>query len=158
LLAEQIDDHPEIVRGVARHMAMYALDAREHGLPSVPSFAAFDLGVIAVDAYECKSPAASDVLESALSITSKGMAEDMVIEARIKLGASLLALEETTAAERVKSALVGIEESRLRACAQDLIDAPRAFHEVTDRQLDLRWIPAERHASVSAFVALCVKG
>ena len=155
LLAEQLDDRPVVVRDVARHLAGYALDARAHGLPSVPSFAAFDLGVIAVDAYEAKGETADAVLESALSIQPSGAADDMIIEARLKLGAMLLAIGEDKAAARVKASLDGTPAADLRRCANDLLDAPRAFHEVTDRQLDLRWIPPDRRASVDQFVTLC---
>jgi len=36
-----------------------------------------------------------------------------------------------------------------------LLAAPHAFHEVTDRQLDLRWISPERRPFVTKFVTLC---
>jgi hypothetical protein len=156
LLAEHLHDRPAVMRETARHLAGYALDARKQGLPAVPSFAVFDLGAIAVDAHETTPDVAHDVLVSALSIGWVGATpEDMIVEARIKLGASLLAIGADEAAGRVKASLHGIAASDLARCAKDLLDAPRAFHEVTDRQLDLRWIAPERRPHVDRFVALC---
>ena len=157
LLAEQLHDRPSVVRDVARHLANYALDARRQGMGAVPSFAVFDLGTIAVDAYQTSKDVASDVLESTLAVgwAPNAPPDDMVVEARIKLGATLLAIGAEKAAERVKSSLNGISAADLTRNAQTLLDAPRAFHEVTDRQLDLRYIEPDRRQFVDRFVALC---
>jgi hypothetical protein len=156
LLAEQLHDRPAVVRDVARHLASYALDARKLGVAGVSAFAAFDLAAIAVDAQTASPTVAGEVLGSALSIGWTGAThENMIVEARIKLGAMLLTLGKEEAAQRVKASLVGVGPEALAQCAKDLLDAPRVFHEVTDRQVDLRWIPAEQRPSVDRFVALC---
>jgi len=156
LLAEQLHDRGTVVRDVARHMASYALEARRNGLGAVPSFAVYDLAAIVVDAHEASRDAESELLDATLSIGWVGTTpEDMIVEARIKLGACLLALEDETGVARVKASLAGISKPELERCARELLRAPRAFHEVTDRQLDLRWIPPDRRPFVDKFVGLC---
>ena len=157
LLAEHLHDRPDVMRGVARNLAAYALDARAHGLPSVPSFAAFDLGAIAIDAYEAANETVGDdVLASVLTIEPTALTSDeMIIQARLKLGASLLRLGKDSAADRVKRSLKDIPSELLTRCTSEVLEAPRAFHEVTDRQVDLRWTPKSEHEYVTRFAELC---
>lgn len=158
-LAEQLSERPNVVRDSARHLAAYAMDARKAGVHGVSSFAAFDLAEIAIHTQETGSSVASDVLEAALSVGWTGAThENMIVEARIKLGAMLLSLGKDEAAERVRRSLADVAHDALRRCADDLLAADRVFHEVTDRQVDVRWIPPELRASVEKFVALCAGG
>ncbi len=156
LLAEQLHDRPKLVRQIARHMAAYANDARKQGIGAVPSFAAFDLAELAIESFTSPREVARAVLEAALSVTSGNTAhDDMLVEARIKLGGALLGMGAEDAAERVRASLQGLAESELRRCADDLLSAPRAYHEVTDRQLDMRWTPPEARADIERFVGVC---
>ena len=99
------------------------------------------------------------MLESALSVGWSGAThENMIVEARIKLGAMLLAAGKDEAAARVRASLEGIEADVLQKSAADLLGAARVYHEVTDRQVDVRWIAPELRGSVDRFVALCTGG
>ncbi len=159
LLAEQLHDRPTVVKDAARHLASYAIDARKLGVHGVSAFAAFDLAEIALDAQQATPTVAADVLESALSVGWSGAThEHMIVEARIKLGAMLLAAGKDEAVARVKGSLEGIEADVLQKSAADLLGAARVYHEVTDRQVDVRWIAPELRGSVDRFVALCTGG
>jgi hypothetical protein len=157
LLAQQLHHRPQLVRDVARYLAAYANESKRAGLGPVPMFAAFDLAAIAIEAYTESKDVAADVLGQALSVSigTSAAREDMVVEARIKLGAALLKAGHEDAAKRVRESLKDIPADDLRRLGDELLAAPHAYHEVTDRQVDMRWVPNEDRESVSKFVASC---
>jgi hypothetical protein len=156
LLAEHLHDRPALMRSVAQQLVDYAIDAQNRGMPAVPSFAAFDLAAITLDAFVASKDVASDVLAAALKIAPAAAPNDgMVIEARIKLGGALLGLGEDDAAARVKASLEDIGKDVLDRCAKELLDSRRVFHEITDRQVDFRYIAKDQRPHVERFVAMC---
>ena len=157
LLAQHLGDHPEHVRDITDAMASYALDARRAGLALTPSFATFDLAVIVLDAYRRKLTVAPDVLACTLAMPEEvnGAREPLVIEGKMKLGAALASMGEQAAAARVRACLSGVSEAELVRMKNDLLGARRQFREVTDRQVDMRWVRPEDRAALDAFVASC---
>lgn len=157
LLAEQLPDRAETVEAVARHIQTYALEARRVGLPFVCAVAAFDLAAIAATAHRVGCPLAGATLNHALAMPRADVAvrEDLVLQARLKLGGALSALGDTSGVARVRASLAQIPAEDLRCLAEQLVGAPRVYPEVTDRQIDLRWVPPEDRASVLAFAEGC---
>lgn len=155
-LAEEMQDRPKVVRDIARFLASYALEARRLGVHGVSAFAVFDLGDIALLAQDKTPTVADEVLGSVLSINWEGAShQNMIVEARVKLGAMLLADGKDAAADRVKASLSSVSQETLKGTAKDLLDAPETYHEVTDRQVDVRYIPEDKRPFVDRFVALC---
>lgn len=157
LLAQHLGEHPEHVRDITHHMASYALDARRAGLTLTPSFATFDLALIVVDAYKRKLPVAPDVLARTLAMPndSNGVREPLVVEGKLKLGAALASMGEQAAAAQVRAALQGIPADELARMKKDLLGARRQFHEVTDRQVDMRWVRPDERPALEEFVTSC---
>ena len=62
---------------------------------------------------------------------------------------------EQAAAARVRACLSGVSEAELVRMKNDLLGARRQFREVTDRQVDMRWVRPEDRAALDAFVASC---
>lgn len=159
LLAMALAKHPGLVSDMARYLAEYAELARRAGLTFVPSFAVFDLASIAVEAARMDVDAAEEVRERVLAIPHEhgGHVDTLVLAAKVKLGGSLLAVGKDTSAERVRVALAQVPVGELRRAGAELLDAPRAFHEITDRQVDLRWVRPERREGVRKFLASCTE-
>jgi hypothetical protein len=157
LLALNLGEHPERVRDITEHMASYALDARRTGLTLTPSFATFDLALIVLDAYRRELRVAPDVLARTLAMPneSNGVREPLVVEGKLKLGAALVSMGQHAAAAEVREALHGIPADELARMKKDLIAARRQFHEVTDRQVDMRWVRPEERAALEEFVTSC---
>jgi hypothetical protein len=160
LLATALAGRAGLVAEVARHLASYAELARGSGLPFVVSFAAFDLAALAVEAREAGCPGARSALESALSLPHErdGTTETLVLAAKLKLGGAMTRLGDEECAARVREDLAAASTNDIRRAEAELLDAPRTFHEVTDRQVDLRWISPEARDALRTFVAGLTRG
>ncbi len=145
---------------VAGHLAAYAAAARRAGIAFITPVAAFDLGVVLIDAKRAKDPGADDVLACILAIphAPNGVSDPLVLEAKLKLGGALEKLGDLEAAQKVREALAGTDDAALDQAETELKEAPRCFHEVTDRGEDLRWVPPEDHPSLASFVASIPRG
>lgn len=155
LLATGLAARTGLIPEMVTHLAEYAEAARANGLAFVPSFAAFDLAHIAAEARRARNPDAAEVIDRVLAVPHErsGNREPLVIEAKLKLGAMLTMLGADDDAARVRAALQGIPPEVIARCGRDLLGAPRCFHEVTDRQVDLRWLHPEERAPLGTFVA-----
>lgn len=155
VLAHALAGRPGLVADIARYMASYAELARTAGLAFVPSFTAFDLASIAVEALRAGDPGAEAVIARVLEMPHEigGRVEPLVLQAKLKLGAALVASGAQDAAARVRVSLAGVGTETIRKAADELFEAPQSFHEVTDRQVDLRWIPPAERSALASFAA-----
>ncbi|UJR84532.1 DUF2254 family protein [Sandaracinus amylolyticus] len=157
LLATALTGRSDVVRDVIGYLLGYAEAARAAGLAFVPCFAAFDLASIALEAGRAKDPGAREIVQRVLSLPHRrsGAIEMMVLEAKLKLGAALAA-EGTEEASLVRDAIADCSPEEIRSARDGLLRAPRTFHEVTDRQVDFRWVPPEQRPALESFVATIV--
>jgi hypothetical protein len=155
LLASDLAGRPGLVKEVAGHLAAYAAAARRAGITFITPVAAFDLGMVAIDAKRAKDPGADDVLARVLAIphVNDRVPDPLVLEAKLKLGGALTKLGDDAGVSKVRDALAGTDDVALDHAQRSLIEAPRCFHEVTDRGEDLRWVPEADRAALAAFVA-----
>src|SRR5205823_2600236 len=67
-LGRELVDRPELLREIGHHFAYYAGMARTGGMLFAPQLALFDLGYVTRRAYERASPAAEELLRTALAM------------------------------------------------------------------------------------------
>ena len=155
-LARELVGEPELLREIGRHFAYYAVMARTYGMVFAPQLALFDLGFVVRRAYEKDCPAAGDLLAIALGMPHRTDDDlhTMAVKAKLILGSFFVKQERTAEAEQVRRNLADVEAEHVARAEAELLDADRSFFEVTDRQLNLEYIPPERRDALKAFCAL----
>lgn len=155
LATELLRTRPAFADRISGHMAYYAEVARQAGLGFVPALAAFDLADVAAAAQRSGSEVAGSILDRTLGIPHEhgGKIEPLVLEAKLKLGGMLTQLEAADAVAKVVVALERTRPEDVRRAEKGLLETPRSFHEVTDRQEDFRWIRPEDRDALSRFAA-----
>jgi hypothetical protein len=159
-LARTIVDRPELLREIGRHFVYYAGMARAFGMVFAPQLALFDLGFVTRRAYERASPAAADLLKDVLSLPHR-TGEDvhsMAVKAKLILGGFLVGHKLDAEAEAVRKNLRDVDSTELERAEKELLEADRSFFEVTDRQLNLEYVPPERREPLQRFCASLEKG
>ena len=153
VLARAIVDRPELLREIGRHFVYYAGMARISGIVFAPHLALFDLGFIARRAYERASPAAATLLQQALSLPHKTKDEvhSMAVKAKLILGGFMVENKLDAEAELVRKNLSDIDGAEIERAEIDLLASDRSFFEVTDRQLNLEFVPPERREPLRRF-------
>lgn len=159
-LARDMGDRPERLREIGRYFRFYAGMASGTGLLFAPQLAVFDLGYIVRRAYEQGSAAAPDLLAEVLALPHKhgDDVHTLAVKAKLILGGFFLEIGRAAEAAQVKAALADVPAAVVRQAETDLLDAERAFFEVTDRQLNLEYVPPERRAPLQQFCASFAAG
>jgi hypothetical protein len=152
-LGRELVDRPEILRDVGNHFAYYAVMARTYGMVFAPQLALFDLGYVTRRAYERASPAAADLLKIALGMPhrSGNDVHTMAIKAKLILGGFFIENKRDAEAEIVRRNLRDVEGVHVERAEQELLASEREFFEVTDRQLNLEYVPPERRKPLHEF-------
>ena len=152
-LARTLVDRPELLREIGRHFVYYAGMARMARMVFAPHLALFDLGFIVRRAYERASPAAPELLHQALSLPhrTKDDVHSMAVKAKLILGGFFVENKLTAEAELVRKNLQDIETNEIDRAEKDLLNAERSFFEVTDRQVNLEYVPPERREPLRQF-------
>jgi len=152
-LARAIVDRPELLREIGRHFTYYAGMARIYGMVFAPQLALFDLGFIARRAYERASPAAPDLLRNALSLPhrTKEDVHSMAVKAKLILGGFFIENKLEAEADLVRKNLSDIDSAEIERAETELLASDRSFFEVTDRQLNLEYVPPERREPLRQF-------
>jgi hypothetical protein len=156
LLAKDLTERGELIREIARHFVYYAAMAHAYGMVFAPQLAVFDVGYIVRRAYEQKASAASDLLDIALALPHRhgNDVHTLAVKAKLILGGFFLETGRDNEAMRVRSNLADVPADEIRVASSELLDAPRVFFEVTDRQLNLQWVPPERREPLQRFCAM----
>ncbi len=154
VLARDLCGDADVVRDISRHFLYYARMARGAGLAFAPQLAEYDLSYIVRRAYEAASPARDDLLADALSMPHKNGSEvlPMVVKAKLQLGAFFVAHKHDAEAAKVRTSLADVDRPVLNTALADLLGAEYCFFEVTDRQLNLEYVPPERRDHLKSFV------
>jgi hypothetical protein len=118
-----------------------------------PHLALFDLGFIVRRAYERASPAAPELLGRALSLPhrTKDDVHSMAVKAKLILGGFFVENKLPDEADLVRKNLADIEANEIDRAEKDLLSAERSFFEVTDRQVNLEYVPVERREPLRLF-------
>jgi hypothetical protein len=160
LLARDVLTRPALVEQIGRHFLYYAEMARMYGLIFAPQLVVFDLGYVVRRAYENDCVAGSVLLDETLALPHRkeGEVYPMVVKGKMILGAFFVEVELPFEADRVRANLADVPSSVIASCARDLLAAEPAFFEVTDRQLNLEYLPPERREPLEKFAASLVPG
>ncbi|MBS1123041.1 MAG: hypothetical protein H6Q90_5269 [Deltaproteobacteria bacterium] len=152
-LARTIVDRSELLRDIGRHFVYYAGMARTYGMVFAPQLALFDLGFVTRRAYERASSAAPDLLREVLSLPHRTGADvhTMAVKAKLILGGFLVEHQLDAEAELIRKNLIDIDAPEIERAEIELLAAERTFFEVTDRQLNLEFVPPERREPLRQF-------
>lgn len=157
MLACDLCDRPDVLEKIGRYMVHYSQIALATGMAFVTQLVAFDLGVVVMQAFARKSPAAPNLLACLLELKHRAGVDPvpLIVKAKAIVGASLAADPQGSAsAEQVRENLSDLPEETLHQVEQDLMKLDdRSFWEVTDRQVNFEWVPPERRPAVQQFLA-----
>ncbi len=152
-LGRDLGDRPELLREIGNHFAYYAGMARSYGMLFAPQLALFDLGYVTRRAYERASPAAPDLLKTVLSLPHRTNNDlhSMAVKAKLILGGFFVENHLEAEAEVVRKNLDDVDATNIERAEAELLAADREFFEVTDRQLNLEYVPPERREPLKQF-------
>jgi hypothetical protein len=153
VLGRDLVDRPELLRSIGNHFAYYAVMARTYGMLFAPQLALFDLGYVTRRAYERASPAAPELLKTVLSLPHRtgNDLHSMAVKAKLILGGFFLENRLEAEADVVRKNLNDVDATNIERAQAELLAADRAFFEVTDRQLNLEYVPPERREPLRQF-------
>jgi hypothetical protein len=154
-LGRELVDRPELLRDLGAHFAYYGVMARTYGMVFAPQLVLFDLGFVTRRAYERASPAARDLLDIVLDLPHRtgDDVHSMAVKAKLILGSFFVSRELIEETAAVRQNLRDIDRDEIVRAERELLAADRAFFEVTDRQLNLEWVPPERREPLKQFCA-----
>jgi hypothetical protein len=152
-LGRELVDRPEILREFGHHFDYYAVMARQYGMIFAPQLALFDLGYVTRRAYDRASPAAGDLLQVALKFPHRSGNDlhTMAVKAKLILGGFFIENRRDAEAELVRKNLRDVDVSHIERAEAELLAAERSFFEVTDRQLNIEYVPPERREPLRKF-------
>lgn len=154
-LARALVERPELLREIGSHFSYYAAMARTYGMVFAPQLAVFDLGYVTRRAYERASPAASDLLREVLALPHRTLEDvhSMAVKAKLILGGFFVGNKLDAEADLVRKNLIDVDAQEIERAEVQLLAADRSFFEVTDRQVNLEYVPPERREPLRAFCA-----
>jgi len=152
-LGRELADRPELLREVGKHFSYYAAMARTYGMVFAPQLAIFDLGYMTRRAFERASPAAADLLREVLALPHRtgDDVHSMAVKAKLILGGFFVANGLEAESELLRKNLGDVDGLEIERSEVELLAADRSFFEVTDRQLNLEWVPPERREPLRRF-------
>jgi hypothetical protein len=154
-LGRELVDRPELLRDLGAHFAYYGVMSRTYGMVFAPQLVLFDLGYVTRRAYERASPAAPDLLKIVLGMPHRTGSDlhKMAVKAKLILGGFFVSRELADEARDVRENLADVDRAEIARCEQQLLAADKSFFEVTDRQLNLEFVPIERREPLKQFCA-----
>ena len=75
----------------------------------------------------------------------------MAVKAKLILGGFFVENKLTAEADLVRKSLSDIDGAEIDRAEKDLLNAERSFFEVTDRQVNLEYVPPERREPLREF-------
>lgn len=152
-LARDLCDRPELLREIGHHFAYYGTMARTYGMLFAPQLVLFDLGYVTRRAYERASPAAAELLKTMLALPHRtgNDLHTMAVKAKLILGGFFLEIKHESEADIVRKNLRDVDAAHIERAENELLSADKSFFEVTDRQLNLEYVPPERREPLQRF-------
>jgi hypothetical protein len=152
LAHELFEGHSALTLAIARHMAYYAELARISGLSFIYELAAYDLGSVLESVGE-RDPAIRAALVDLLLGFEALPGSVRLAKAQLIAGGYLQALGFLAEAARVREHLAAAPRPLLEQAAQALLqEQDPIFWEVTDRQLNIDYVGAERQQAIREFL------
>jgi hypothetical protein len=132
--------------------------SKTYGMVFAPQLVLFDLGYVTRRAYERASPAAGDLLKMVLGMPHRtgNDLHTMAVKAKLILGGFFVENHREAEADAVRKNLNDVGSSSIERAQAELLAADRSFFEVTDRQLNLEYVPPDRRKPLAAFCASLV--
>ncbi|HEY4056676.1 MAG TPA: DUF2254 family protein [Kofleriaceae bacterium] len=154
-LARDLLGHPPLLREIGEHFCYYANMARTYGMVFAPQLAIFDLGYITRRAYEKDCTVAPALLGDVLSLPHRTNDDfhTYAVKAKLILGGFFIQTKHEPEAALVRLNLHDVSKQEIESCEAALLDADPSFWEVTDRQLNVEYVPPERREPLKAFCA-----
>lgn len=154
-LGRELVDRPELLREVGKHFSYYAVMARTYGMVFAPQLAIFDLGYVTRRAFERASPASAELLREVLALPHRTGSDvhSMAVKAKLILGGFFVGNRLDAEAELVRRNIADVDAVEIERAETELLAADRSFFEVTDRQLNLEYVPPERREPLQRFCA-----
>lgn len=155
-LARELVERPVLLREIGEHFRYYAGMAHIYGMVFAPQLAAFDLGYVVRRAYEARSSAAPELLGTVLELPHRHGTDvhSLAVKAKLILGGFFVETRHQAEAARVRANLQDVEREEIERARRELLSANRSFFEVTDRQLNIEFVPPERRGPLDEFCAL----
>jgi len=152
-LARDLVDRPELLREIGHHFAYYGQMAKTYGMVFAPQLVLFDLGYVTRRAYERASPAAGDLLKTVLGLSHRTGHDlhTMAVKAKLILGGFFVENKLEAEADLVRKNLRDVDIAHIERAEGELLAAAHSFFEVTDRQLNLEYVPPERREPLQRF-------
>ncbi len=152
-LGRDLSDRPELLRAIGTHFSYYATMARTSGMLFAPQLALFDLGFVTRRAYERASPVAGELLKIFLALPHRtgNDLHTMAVKAKLIIGGFFVENRLDAEADVVRKNLDDVDGNNIERAEVELLAADRAFFEVTDRQLNLEYVPPERREPLKQF-------
>lgn len=152
-LGRELVDRPDLLRELGTHFTYYAGMARIYGMVFAPQLAAFDLGYVIRRAYEARSAAAPDLLTTVLELPHRHGSDvhSLAVKAKIILGGFFVENDLASEADKVRDNLSDVDRDEIERAGEEILSANRSFFEVTDRQLNLEYVPPERREPLRRF-------
>jgi hypothetical protein len=152
-LGRELVDRPELLRALAAHFSYYATMTRTYGMVFAPQLVLFDLGFVTRRAYERASPASPDLLRTVLGMPHRtgNDVHSMGVKAKLILGGFFVAQKLDAEADLVRKNLRDVDGAQIERAETELLASERSFFEVTDRQLNLEYVPPERREPLKQF-------
>ena len=99
------------------------------------------------------SPIAGDLLKTMLSLPHRTGDDlhSMAVKAKLILGGFFVENNLSEEADIVRKNLRDVDSIHIHSAKAELLAADRSFFEVTDRQLNLEYVPPERREPLSRF-------
>lgn len=159
-LGRELVERPELLREIGKHFSYYAAMARTYGMVFAPQLAIFDLGYVTRRAFEGASSASADLLREVLALPHRTGSDvhSMAVKAKLILGGFFVANRLDAEADLVRRNLADVDGPEIDRSEADLLAADRTFFEVTDRQLNLEYVPPERREPLRRFCASLPRG
>ncbi len=155
-LADDISTHFDTVREIGGFLLHYSRIAELKGDIFLPQLAAFDLAHVIESAYRADNPHAGELLDDLLGMPHvlNGIPDALRIKAKLILGGFFASSELRPELERLRDNLADVPRPVLGTAAEELVGVEkRAFHEITDRQVNIEWTPPDRRPHIAAFAA-----
>jgi hypothetical protein len=153
LARELFGKHDDLAVEMGRHLRYYAETARLGGLPFIYELAAYDLESMIEWAYDGGSKAGGDLLGLLRSFDALP-ASVMLVKAKLIAGGFFQERRLADEAAQLRAALAPTPAPLLTEALGVLQrTTDPTFWEVTDRQVNLDYVAAERRAAIAAFAA-----
>jgi hypothetical protein len=155
-LAESLNrDEPQLGEEIAYYIAYYGGVARGLGLAFLAEAAAYDLAALVRSAWQVAAPNRDELLARFLRYGEDGGAPlKGVLKARAILASFFALRGESEALATVTAAWRGLDAAVVTQVRDELLAVTREkYWEVSDRRVNVDWVPEAQRARLAAFFA-----